>query len=588
MSTWKCLMVVSCVLLTQAVAAQAEPRPNILLLMAEDMSARVGAFGDSVARTPHLDALAAQGVRYPNTFTTAGVCAPSRAAHILGMHQISTGTQHMRSSSRPEGAYYAVPPASVKAYPELLRASGYYTFTDDKLDYQFSGPLAGSGPSTIWDMEEAVATDWDKRAPGQPFFGMINFQVTHESGLFPPLGSVPHSAMHFALQALRWYRFGAVPEVVDPQAIVVPPYYPDTLTVRADMARHYNNIAYMDAEVGAILQALDVADLAETTIVIWTTDHGDGLPRAKRDLFDSGIKVPMIIRWPEAFRPKGVAPGAVDKQLISFVDLGPTILTLAGVKVPATMHGTRFVGPGAARNEYVYASRDRIDEVMDRQRAIRDKRYKYIRSWYPQVPGGTDIEFRNNIAMVREMRAMYQARRSKEKSRQGSAHSDDTAFALEGERGDAASQDSATMLNPHQLLWYLPPGEERLYDLENDPHELQDVSSDPQYDSELRRMASAMDGWLAQVGDWSELPETAMVERFEPDGERQVTPAPAISFSAGKVVITPQNAGHSLAYRLDDGQWQLYAGPVSIGADDTIEARAVRYGWEESEIVSGP
>ena len=557
MANVKCLIVLACAFLAPVVSAQTVPRPNILLLMAEDMSARVGAFGDSVAITPNLDALAAQGVRYPNTFTTGGVCAPSRAAHILGMHQISTGTQHMRASSRPEGGYYAVPAEGVKAYPELLRAAGYYTYTDTKLDYQFSSPFAGSGPSTIWDREKAVASDWDNRASGQPFFGFINFPVTHESGVFRPLGSMPHSPTHFIMQALRWYGLGKVPEVVDPQDIVVPPYYPDTPTVRADMARHYNNIAYMDVEVGAILSSLEAAGLLDTTIVIWTTDHGDGLPRAKRELYDSGIKVPMIIRWPEAYRPAGVMRGAVDQRLISFVDLGPAILSLAGVAVPAYMHGRNFADALVAPNDYIYASRDRIDEMMDRQRAIRDKRYKYIRSWYPQVPGGTDLAFRNNMDMAREMRAMYEAPKSPE-------------------------------LNAIQAQWYEAPGEERLYDLKNDPFEINDVSNNPKYRSVLRRMAGEMDMWLERVGDWSASPENVMVAGFEPGGERQVTPAPTLSVEAGKVVITPAASAHSLECRIDGGRWQLYTVPLDIDVDITIEARAVRYGWEESEIVSGP
>lgn len=563
MPTIKGLSCIALVLLAQIAVAQTQPRPNILLLMAEDMSPRVGAFGDPVAVTPNLDALAAEGVRFTNTFTTAGVCAPSRAAHILGMHQIATGTQHMRSSSRPEGGYYSVPPQNAKAYPELLRAAGYYTYTDDKLDYQFSSPFAHSGPGTIWDLEGAAATDWDKRAPGQPFFGFVSFFVTHESGVFSPLGTMPHSAMHFAMQLMRWYSLdAAVPEVVHPQDIVVPPYYPDTETVRADIARHYNNIAYMDAQVGAILKQLDAAGLADSTIVIWTTDHGDGLPRAKRELFDSGIKVPMIIRWPEAFRPAGVAPGALDERLISFVDLAPTILSLAAVPVPSNMQGRAFVVSNAensvehqvAPNTYIYASRDRIDEQMDRQRAVRDKRYKYIRSWYPEVAGGAEIKYRNNIDMMREMRALF----------------------------------DAGQLNAAQRQWYEAPGEERLFDLQLDPFEINDVSGDPKYQSELQRMRAALDAWLAQVDDWSEEPESAMVARFEPNGERQVTPAPTLSARDGLLVITPAGNGHSIEYRVDDGDWQLYVGPVSVDNNQDIEARAVRYGWEESEIVSGP
>jgi N-sulfoglucosamine sulfohydrolase len=548
------IVALACILLAPMVVAQME-RPNILLLMAEDMSPRVRAFGDRVAVTPNLDALATQGVRYTNTFTTAGVCAPSRAALILGMHQIATGTQHMRSSSRPEGAYYSVPPVGVKAFPELLRASGYFTYTDNKLDYQFSRPVAHTGPSTIWDLEGAVAGDWNKRAPGQPFFGFINFMATHESGLFTPLGSVPHSAMHFAMQLLRWWTTDEpVPEVVKPEDIYVPPYYPDLPVVRADMARHYDNIAYMDRQVGAVLQQLEAAGLADSTIVIWTTDHGDPLPRAKRDLFDAGIRVPMIIRWPEAFRPEGVEPGTVDKRLISFVDLGPTILSLADVRPPRNMHGRNFAGGDARPREYVYAARDRMDEQMDRQRAVRDKRYKYLRSWYPWRPGGADLDFRDNIEMVRAMRAKYDA----------------------GELTEIQGQ------------WYEPPGKERLYDLEDDPFEIKDLSTDPRYDDVLQRMRNAMDVWLRQVGDGSAEDEAAMVARFEPDGERQVTPVPLVTVKGETLEIEPAAWGQSVKYRIDGGSWRIYNYPFDLKSGSEAEIRAVRYGWEESEIVSVP
>ena len=555
MPVCKRMTCVALLLFAPIASAQIPSRPNILLLMAEDMSARVATFGDSIAVTPNLDALAAQSVRYTNTFTAAGVCAPSRAAHILGMHPISTGTQHMRSSSRPEGSYYSVPPENAKAYPELLRSAGYYTYTDHKLDYQFSTPFANSGPTTIWNLEGAAVPDWSQRAQGQPFFGFINFPVTHESGVFSPLVNRPKSAIHFLMQVMRWYsQDEPVPKRVNPQDIVVPPYYPDTKTVRTDMARHYDNIAEMDAEVGTILKQLEAAGLADSTIVIWTTDHGDGLPRGKRELFDSGIKVPMIIRWPEAFRPEGVKPGAVDERLISFIDLAPTILSLAGVSVPATMQGHDFSAPDAAPNQYIYASRDRIDELMDRQRAVRDNRYKYIRSWYPEVSGGTDLTFRDNIDMVREMRAMY----------------------------------DAGQLSAAQRQWYQPPGKERLFDLELDPFEIHNVSDEPLYRGVLQRMRGEMDAWLARAGDWSEESESAMVARFESGGERQVTPAPTLSLEEGTLIITPAAGGHSLEYRVDDGQWQLYIESVSVNRNSEIEARAVRYGWKESNSVSGP
>ncbi|NQX88863.1 MAG: sulfatase [Halioglobus sp.] len=530
-------------------------RPNILLLMAEDMSARVGAFGDVVAITPRLDALAGEGVRYTGVFSTAGVCAPSRAAHILGMHQIATGTQHMRSGSYSEGAYYSVPPVQVKAYPELLRAAGYYTYTDAKLDYQFSGALAGSGPSTIWDEEWAGATSWRQRAPGQPFFGFINFAVTHESGIFRPLGSWPESPTHFVMQLMRWWQLkGSVDEVVHPHDVVLPPYYPDTPIVRADVSRHYNNIAHMDRAIGKVLDELEADGLSETTIVVWTTDHGDGLPRAKRELYDSGIRVPMIIRWPEAFRPADVQPGQVDARLISFVDIGPTILSLAGVPTPEYMHGRVFAGVQAVARDYVFASRDRIDDVMDRQRAVRDSRYKYLRSWYPEQPGGHDLDYRNNMDMVREMHSLMQAGK----------------------------------LNAKQQLWFEAPGKERLFDLYKDPHEINDVSDAPQYAAVLLRMRGALTDWLSRVGDWSEMSEADMAARFEPSGQRQKTPSPSTSRAHGVLTVQSDHPAHSLEYRVNSGPWQLYIKPFVVTENENIETRAVRYGWEPSDIVSNP
>jgi len=541
------LFAVLFVLFTLPVGAAAQQPPNILLLMAEDMSSRVGAFGDRVAVTPNIDALAAQGVRYTNTFTTAGVCAPSRAAHILGMHQVSTGTQHMRTGRR---GYFSVPEPDVKAYSELLRSAGYYTFTDEKLDYQFSGARAGTGPFTIWDSENT--RDWSGRNPEQPFFGLVNFQVTHETGVFTPLGNMPHSRTHFMVQLMRWWMLDSVETgVVKPESVILEPYYPDTPVVREDIARHYDNIAQMDSEVGRILQRLEDEGLADSTIVIWTTDHGDGLPRAKRELYDSGIKVPMVIRWPEAYRPEGIEPGQVDSRLISFVDLAPTILKLAGVPLPQYLQGRDFAAPNAPARQYIYASRDRIDEVPDRQRAVRDARFKYIRSWHPDLPGGHPLQFRENIDMVREMQSLHEA----------------------------------GQLDAAQGLWFSAPGEERLFDLLNDPFELLDLSGNPAFAEELVRMRDAMDAWMERVNDLSDMPESEMIEVFYPDGIRPGTLPPVAFLTGNKLVVEPSTAGSSIGYRVNGGNWYLYSKPVEIGQADTIEVKAVRYGWQASEVV---
>ncbi len=529
-----------------AAGASASP-PNILLLVAEDLSPRLGAYGDTVAHTPTLDALARRGVRYTRAFTTAGVCAPSRAALITGQHQISFGAQHMRTSTGPLGEYYATPPRGLRAFPELLRAAGYFTFTDRKLDYQFSGIVAGTGPFTIWNRENAPDTAWRERAPNQPFFGMINFMETHESGVMRPSGPA-HSDAHRQTQAFRAPMAARISHRTDPAAVPLPPYFPDTATVRADVARHYDNIALMDKRVGAILAALAEDGLDDDTIVVWTTDHGDGLPRSKRELYDSGLRVPMIVHWPPGLPGGARFPaGSTEERLVSFVDIAPTLLAWAGVTAPVYLHGRRF-DAGEPR-KYVYAARDRIDEVMDRQRAVRDTRYKYIRSWHPAVPGGHPLAYRDNIDMVREWRARHDA-------------------------GD---------LSPVQARWFQGAGREQLYDLQNDPHETHNLAGDPEFAATAARLTQALEAFLQRVGDTGEVPEGELRARLLQNGAIAKTPLPHIQRVGEQLVLTSA-VDASIAYRPADSNagWRLYAAPIPL-AD--IEAKAVRYGWRESAIA---
>jgi arylsulfatase A-like enzyme len=525
--------------------------------MAEDMSARVGAFGDPVAKTPNLDQLAAEGMRFTQVFTSAGVCAPSRAAVITGMHQMSFGGQHMRTSAIT-GGYKTVPPPTVKAFPELLRAAGYFTLTDTKLDYQFSGVSEHSGPFTIWDAE-GTESDWRQRAKDQPFFAYLNFDVTHESGILPELGRWPNNIVHFASQLIRYWRgHRVINGPVAPQEVRLEPYYPDNTIVRADIARHYNNIFQMDAQLGRLLARLESEGLADDTIVIWTTDHGDGLPRAKRELYDSGLHVPMIIRWPEKYRPDDVVPGTMDTRLLSFVDLAPTILALAGIEKPPFMHGRAFIQRNnqqwtmtEAKRNYIFAARDRIDQIPDRRRAVRSSRYKYIRNWHPDLPTGHALGFRDNLNMVREMRRLFEA----------------------GELDDIQAQ------------WFQATGKEQLFDLKNDPHEISNLAENPNYQAQLEKMRSALDRWLSETVDLSEQSEDEMIASFLVNGKPGETPQPSAKVIDGYVHLSNAEQAASMGYKINDGHWKLYVSPFPISPGDTVEAKAVRYGWEESAVT---
>ena len=520
-------------------SATAQHRPNILLIMAEDMSARVGAFGDDVAVTPNLDRLASTSIRYPNTFTTAGVCAPSRASHILAIHQMSVGAQHMRTRSFKESPYRSVPPAHIKAYPELLRRQGYYTFTSSKLDYQFSNASAGSGPFSIWDYEGRQPT-WQGRAEGQPFYGFITLKQSHEGQLFPDAVATNNAT-------------GTRSQVVNPDQVLLPPYYPDHAAIRADIAQHYNNIFTMDQMVGKLLRQLEEDGLADNTIVIWTTDHGDGLPRGKREIYDSGIKVPLMVHWPTGLKPAGVNSGSIDKKLISFVDIGPSVLTLAGIPVPDYMHGSAQLVPGATpKRDYIYAAKDRLDGFNFRERAVRDGQFKYILNLQPDRAGATHIAYRDQLAT---MQTLWQ-------------------------------QFAAGKLNAAQRFWFESRPAEELYDIDSDPHEINNLADSAQQVATLARMRRALLDWRGVIGDLSETAELEMAKNFWPNGEQPVTNTPQILINkVGTASIVPSTVHDSVGYRVNGGAWNLYSKPLSLPKNAILEAKSVRYGWAESPVI---
>ncbi len=421
-------------------------RPNILWLTCEDIGPHLGCYGDKYADTPNLDRLAERGMRYLYAWSNAPVCAPARTAIISGMYSTSLGAQHMRSLTRlPEG---------MLMYPQYLRRAGYWCTNNAKEDYNLVKP------GKVWD-ESSRRAHWKNRPAGKPFFAVFNIGVTHESRI----RKRPHRFVH------------------DPAQAPVPRYHPDTPEVRKDWAQYYDNITVMDQMVGERLRELRQAGLAEDTIVFFYGDHGSGMPRSKRCAYDSGLRVPLIVYIPEKYRhlagPEWRAGGA-SEHLVSFVDLAPTILSLAGIKPPEHMQGHAFLGKYRKPSpRYLFGFRGRMDERYDMVRSVRDRRFIYVRNYMPFFPAGQHVWYMFITRTTRVWKELFD---------QGKLTSEQAAF------------------------WKPRPPEE-LYDLKNDPDEVRNLASLPQYRSVLERMREAHRRHVLAIRDLGFLPEQEIHDR---------------------------------------------------------------------------
>ena len=340
------------------------------------MSPTLGCYGDKYATSPNIDRFATTATRYDNAFAASPVCSPSRSTLITGMYNVSTGTQQMRS---------AFPlPKGVKGFPSYLRNAGYFTTNNVKTDYNTSD--AERLIEESWNDSSATA-HWrsKERKKDQPFFSIFNLMTSHQSRTMV----WPYAAFQKHVQSKI-----SPSEIHDPKKAPIPPYYPDTPTVRKTVARYYDCVTAMDIEVGQILEQLKQDGLADDTIVFFYSDHGSGMPRHKRLLHDSGMKVAMLVHFPEKWKHlRPTQPGKSTDQLISFVDFAPTIMKLTGLDIPAYMQGTPFLATDAPKKEFIYGTRDRVDEVFDCARSIRDKRWLYIRNYHPQLGWGQPSVF---------------------------------------------------------------------------------------------------------------------------------------------------------------------------------------------------
>ena len=435
-----------------ALAALASPlaaadRPNILWLTSEDHGPQLGCYGDPIARTPHVDALAAKGMLYRHAWSNAPVCAPARTTIVSGLFAPSAGAEHMRSE---------VPlPAGYKLYPQLLREAGYYVTNNSKTDYNVSAPRS------LWD-ESSARAHWRNRPAGKPFFAVFNAGVSHEGQIYRR----PHTA------------------VTDPAAVRVPADHPDTDEVRRDWAQYYDNVSAADAIAGAHLADLAAAGLADDTIVFYYADHGSGMPRSKRWPAHSGLHVPLVVYFPPQWRhlaPPDYAPGARSDRLVSFADLAPTVVSLAGLAPPSYFQGYAFAGahrvPGPA---FLHGFRGRMDERYDLVRSVTDGRYVYLRNFMPHLSQAQHVGTQHRIPTTQVWKKLHDAGRT----------------------------------TPAQaIFWREPKDPEELYDLAADPDEVNNLATSPAHRAVLEKFRAELRAHAVRIRDLGFLPEAELHAR---------------------------------------------------------------------------
>jgi arylsulfatase A-like enzyme len=427
-----------------ALAADAVPdqRPNILWLIAEDFGVQLGCYGTEQVWTPNLDRLAVDGVRYTRFFTTAPVCSPSRSAFMTGMYQTTIGA-HNHRSHRDDG--YQLPDG-VRVITDWFRDAGYFTANLRELPESFG--FRGTG-KTDWNFNYAGkpfdSDRWSDLKSHQPFFAQINFQETHR-------------------------KFHA-PGKADPAKVEIPPYYPDHPVTRADWAEYLDAATELDRKIERVLDQLEVDGLAYNTLVVFFGDNGQAHVRGKQFCYDSGLNVPLIIRWPKSFpAPKHFKPGTVDDRLIASIDLAPTMLAIADATKPAKMEGEVFLGDGTAPpRQYVFGARDRCDETVFRFRTVRDARYRYIRNFTPERPFLQSNDYKQRSYPVWNLLKELHA---------------------------------AGKLTPAQAALCAPSmPEEELYDLETDPHEMHNLAASREHQPVLARLRAALEQWIDETND---------------------------------------------------------------------------------------
>lgn len=431
-------------------------QPNILWITCEDLSPILGCYGDKIANTPNIDLFAQNAVRFTNAYASAPICTPARSSLITGVYASSMGTHHLRG---------VVPKSDkIKCFTEFLRKQGYYCTNNVKEDYNFITP------EEAWD-ESSDSAHWRNRKPGQPFFSVFNFMVTHQS------------QTRYGIEKLNEINSTLdEKDRITPDDVEIPPYYPDTPIVRNNIASLYTQVHIMDKKFQEILNQLEEDGLRENTIIFFYSDHGTGLPRGKGYLHDTGIKVPLIIEFPEKYKHYSPAKaGTFSDELVNFIDFPPTVLSLTGIDPPKYMQGKPFLGQYRKNsNDYVISIRDRRDEVLMFSRSIRTDKYHYIRNFLPHRPR-MQRNFYSEITPIRqELRRL----------------------------------DNLGLLQSNEawLMGDSVPVDE-LYDTETDPHELNNLAQEAEHQEIMELLKRNLFSWMVETKDLGLVPEHEMIEK---------------------------------------------------------------------------
>ena len=444
-------------------------RPNIVWIVTEDMNPILGCYGDKFAKTPNIDKLAETGVVFQQAYANAPICAPARSCLITGVYPTSMGTPHLRQEQTI--------PEWLKPFPKILSENGYFTSNQNKTDFNFSA-------EGVFNYHKEDLYPWRQRAEGQPFFSFFNIRDTHEG----PSNSTENY--------LRVTANLSPEQFISPDSVTLPPYYPDTPEMRKIWARYYDLAAAMDVKVGQILKNLDEDGLMENTIVFFFSDHGHGLPRYKRWLNITGLRVPFLVHIPEKYKHLVKnKPGTENYDLVSFVDFAPTVLNLAGVEIPQHTNGAPFLGENIpAPHDFLFAARDRADDMYELSRAIHDKNFIYVRHFLPHLPYiQTGIINSDGKESYRELRR---------------------------------SHNAGKLPAPGELMWHAKPVEE-LYDLQADPQELNNLANSPEYAETLVKMRDLLKEQILKTRDACFLFEPEMMMRSAGTTTREMAHDPA-------------------------------------------------------------